>query len=56
MKPLWINRDGVIIRGVLEGHTGKVVAFDNEKDKAILKFDEETFVTVSSEMIWQDED
>lgn len=53
MKPLVINKEGVILYGALEGHVGKVVAFDSEQDKAILEFDKETFVTVSSEMIEQ---
>jgi hypothetical protein len=56
MKSLIINKDGVIMKGALEGHRGKVIAFDSENDEAILKFDENTFVHISSEMIWQDED
>jgi hypothetical protein len=46
-----INREGVIIRGALEGHVGKFISFDN--NKVTLKFDEETLVTVLSDMVWQ---
>jgi ribosomal protein L24 len=53
MKPLLVNKDGKIISGKLKGLTGKVIAFDSEEDEAILKFDEGTFVHISSERIQQ---
>lgn len=56
MKPLIVNGEGVIVRGALEGHVGKVVAFDSERDVVLLQFDSETFVNVSSEMVLQEED
>lgn len=55
MKPLWINREGKINRGVLKGITGKVVAFDTQEDEALIQLDQETFVNVSSEMIDQED-
>lgn len=54
MKPLWVNREGTINQGALKGCTGKVVAFDSEIDKATIQLDEQTFVSVSSELIDQE--
>ncbi|MED4883081.1 hypothetical protein [Bacillus smithii] len=56
MKPLWVNKEGIINRGVLKGFKGTVVGFDSETDKAKIKLDNETIVNLSSEMIDQDEE
>lgn len=53
MKALYVGRAGEIISGVLKGAKGKVVAFDSEFDEALIQMDDETFVNVSSEMIYQ---
>lgn len=53
MKPLRVNHDGTINKGILKGFLGKVVAFDSLEDEALIKVDEDTFVQVSSEMIDQ---
>jgi preprotein translocase subunit YajC len=53
MKSLLVNEEGKIISGKLRGLTGKVIAFDSEEDEAILKFDDGTFVHISSERIKQ---
>ncbi len=54
IKPLWVNREGTINQGALNGCTGKVVAFDSEIDKGTIQLDEQTFVSVSSELIDQE--
>lgn len=55
MKPLWVNRIGEINDGTLKGFKGKVVAFDSIEDEAIIQLDEDTHITVSSEMIDQED-
>lgn len=55
MKPLWVNRKGIITEGEFKGKEGLVVAFDSTIDQAKVKFDDVSFVIISSDYIEQED-
>lgn len=55
MKPLWVNRKGIITEGELKGKEGLVVGFDSTVDEATIKIDDVSHVLISSDYIHQEE-
>lgn len=54
MKPIWINKEGTLIEGVLSGTKGKVVAFDSMQDAVRIKLDYLTTIETNSENVKQE--
>lgn len=56
MKPIIVNQEAKIVKGVLEGIKGKIVGFDIRTHLVEMELDEDTLVCVHSDIISQEEE
>ncbi len=53
MKKMIVGKDGVINKGVMKGIEGRIVSFDNEKDIVLIRLDDITYISISSDYVDQ---